>query len=347
MGAIALDPEHYAVLKDIVDETYTDRIDVITEAWVYPDGQIQAFVTDEGRQLSVDIGEDISIFQTGEDASFTASFAGAKKRNCVKGIACGGTCIAKSKTCSKKSSKGQKAKAADLVAKTEKGKSKSKKSNTGKGAGGKIDSLGSFETSVLEAYKKIDKDTNADGLVPIHALRSALGDRVSRKDFDAYLLEMQGNDVFQLQGGSVPDSDPKKLEDSVQTELAGLRTYAALLEGGENKLTGEGPKSKPKSEPKPVKEDIKKLKSQKDFEPAIVKAYDDLNRDYKLDDLVPIHRLRAALGDRVSRKDFDDWMMNMNMDNKFDLGTGSGNKLQEADSIPTEFGIKFYASKSK
>jgi hypothetical protein len=344
MGAIALDPEHYGVLRDIIDETYTDRIDVITEAWVYPDGCIQAFATDEGRQLSVDIGYDISIFQTGEDASFTASFAGAKKRNCVKGISCGGTCIAKSKTCSKKSSKGQKAKAADLVAKSEEGKSKSNKS---KGAGGKIDSFGSFETSVLDAYKKIDKDTNADGLVPIYALRSALGDRVGRKDFDDYLLKMQANDVFQLQGGSFPDGDRKKLEDSVQTELSGLRTYAALLKGGENKLTGEGPKSKPKSEPKPVKEDTKKLKSQKDFEPAILKAYDALNRDYKFDDLVPIHRLRAALGDRVSRKDFDDWMLNMNADDKFDLGKGSGNKLEEADSIPTEFGTKFYVSKMK
>jgi hypothetical protein len=115
MAAIAIDPENYGLLKEIIDETYTDWIDSIEEAWAYPDGSIQAFVTDEGRQLSVEVGEDVSISQTGEDASFSASFAEAKKRNCQKGIACGGTCIAKGKTCSKKSSAGQKKKAKAII----------------------------------------------------------------------------------------------------------------------------------------------------------------------------------------------------------------------------------------
>jgi hypothetical protein len=115
MAAIALDPESYGLLKEIIDETYTDGVDSIREAWVYPDRSIQAFVTDEGRELSVEIGEDINIFQTGEDASFQASFGGGKPRNCVKGISCGGSCIAKNKTCRKKSSESQKAKAKEIV----------------------------------------------------------------------------------------------------------------------------------------------------------------------------------------------------------------------------------------
>jgi hypothetical protein len=64
----------------------------------------------------VEVGEVVNIFQTGEDASFQASFAGGKPRNCQKGIACGGTCIAKGKTCSKKASAGQKAKAKEITA---------------------------------------------------------------------------------------------------------------------------------------------------------------------------------------------------------------------------------------
>jgi hypothetical protein len=108
MAAIAIDPENFGLLKELIDETYTDKIDGIEEAWAYPDGSIQAFVTDEGRQLAVEIGEDIHIFQTGEDASFQASFAARKERTCIKGIPCGGTCIAKGKTCSKKLTQGQK-----------------------------------------------------------------------------------------------------------------------------------------------------------------------------------------------------------------------------------------------
>lgn len=137
MAAVAIDPEYFDRLKEIIDETYNDGIDQIDEAWAYPDGSIQAFATDEGRQLAVEIGEDVSIFQTGEDASFQASFAGGKPRNCQKGIACGGTCISKGKTCSKKASAGQKAKAKEIVAmvhvpKQAEAKAKGKKTDTAK-----------------------------------------------------------------------------------------------------------------------------------------------------------------------------------------------------------------------
>ena len=107
----AIDPSSYGLLKEIIDETYRDGIDSIDEAWAYEDGSIQVFATDEGTQLAVEIGEDINIFETGQDASFQASFAGGKPRNCQKGTACGGSCIAKGRTCSKKASAGQKEKA--------------------------------------------------------------------------------------------------------------------------------------------------------------------------------------------------------------------------------------------
>jgi hypothetical protein len=43
------------------------------------------------------------------------------------------------------------------------------------------------------------------------------------------LLTMQADDLFQLQGGSLPDGDATKIEDSITTELSGLRCYATLL----------------------------------------------------------------------------------------------------------------------
>ena len=41
---------------------------------------------------------------------------------------------------------------------------------------------------------------------------------------------MQAEDIFQLEGGSVEDSAPDKIEDSITTELDGLRCYASKLQ---------------------------------------------------------------------------------------------------------------------
>jgi hypothetical protein len=56
-----------------------------------------------------------------------------------------------------------------------------------------------------------------------------MGDRVTRSHFNEWLLEMQANDLVQLQGGSLPDNDSSKIEDSIKTELSGLRCYAKRL----------------------------------------------------------------------------------------------------------------------
>jgi hypothetical protein len=117
---IALDPDNYGLLKELIDETYIDGIDRIEGAWAVGDYGIEAIAWDENRQFVVTIdGDDLSILQTNDEAHtpmpYTASFAAAKKRNCKVGITCGGTCIAKGKTCHKKASAGQKEKAKKLI----------------------------------------------------------------------------------------------------------------------------------------------------------------------------------------------------------------------------------------
>lgn len=93
----------------------------------------------------------------------------------------------------------------------------------------KIDSYDAFKTIALETFDKLNQDFNLDNLVPIYRIRRTIGDRVERSKFDEWLLEMQATDIFQLQGGSLPDGDSTKLEDSITTELSGLRCYATLL----------------------------------------------------------------------------------------------------------------------
>jgi hypothetical protein len=60
-------------------------------------------------------------------------------------------------------------------------------------------------------------------------MRRAIGERVGRSNFNEWLLEMQAQDILQLIGGSVEDSAPDKIEDSITTKVNGLRCYVKRL----------------------------------------------------------------------------------------------------------------------
>ena len=100
---------------------------------------------------------------------------------------------------------------------------------SGSDGNGVISSYSEFETVGTQVYEKLNREYNYNHLVPIYRIRREIGERVSRSDFNEWLLEMQANDIFQLQGGTVEDSAPDKIEDSISTELDGLRCYARLL----------------------------------------------------------------------------------------------------------------------
>ena len=93
-----------------------------------------------------------------------------------------------------------------------------------------IASYEEFKQIALQVYEQLNSDYNLDNLVPIYRIRRKIGDRTSRKQFSDWLLEMQADDIFQLEGGSVEDSAPDKIEDSITTELDGLRCYASKLQ---------------------------------------------------------------------------------------------------------------------
>lgn len=92
-----------------------------------------------------------------------------------------------------------------------------------------IASYDEFKSVTLEVYDKLNYEYNFNNLVPIYRIRREISDRVSRTEFNDWLLETQADDILQLQGGSVEDSAPDKIEDSVATELDGLRCYATRL----------------------------------------------------------------------------------------------------------------------
>ena len=92
-----------------------------------------------------------------------------------------------------------------------------------------IASYEEFKAIALQVYDQLNKDYNYDNLVPIYRIRRTIGDQVTRSQFNEWMLEMQANDIFQFIGGSVEDSAPDKIEDSISTELVGLCCYAKRL----------------------------------------------------------------------------------------------------------------------
>ncbi|MEH2393668.1 MAG: hypothetical protein V7K21_19070 [Nostoc sp.] len=92
-----------------------------------------------------------------------------------------------------------------------------------------IASYDEFKSVALEVYDKLNQNYNLDDLVPIYRIRREIGDRVSREDFNEWLLEMQANDIFQMMTGEIPDFNSDKRDDSITIPGVGLRSYAKRL----------------------------------------------------------------------------------------------------------------------
>jgi hypothetical protein len=88
-----------------------------------------------------------------------------------------------------------------------------------------IQSYEEFKEVALEVYDRLNREYNMDDLVPIYQIRREVGDRVSRTQFNEWLLEMQGDDFVNLVGGDMPDLKPDIAEDSIKTELGNARYY--------------------------------------------------------------------------------------------------------------------------
>ncbi|MBD2358470.1 hypothetical protein H6G41_28320 [Tolypothrix sp. FACHB-123] len=92
-----------------------------------------------------------------------------------------------------------------------------------------IISYDEFKPVVLETYEKLNQNYNLNDLVPIYRIRREIANRVSRENFNTWLLEMQANDIFQLMAGEMPDITPDKRDDSITIPGGGLRYYTKLL----------------------------------------------------------------------------------------------------------------------
>ena len=91
------------------------------------------------------------------------------------------------------------------------------------------------------------------------------------------------------------------------------------------------------------------INSYKDFSDTAIKTYEQLNDAYQFEDLVPIYRIRRTIGEQVSRSQFDEWLLEMQTNDKFQLIGGEMPELtpdKAEDSIKTSLGgIRYYAKR--
>jgi hypothetical protein len=95
-----------------------------------------------------------------------------------------------------------------------------------------VEAIGSYEVFkrvVLEVFDRLKRDFNYKSLVPIYQIRRDIGERVSRSDFNTWLIEMQVDDDLQLIGGEMPSLTPEIAKDSITTSLGAACYYAKRL----------------------------------------------------------------------------------------------------------------------
>ncbi|MBD2774758.1 hypothetical protein [Iningainema tapete] len=88
------------------------------------------------------------------------------------------------------------------------------------------------------------------------------------------------------------------------------------------------------------------IKSYDEFEQEALKVYDQLNRDYNLNDLVPIYRIRREVGESISREYFNEWLLEMQEKDIVQLMAGemrdiTPDKREDSIIIPGG-GLRYY-----
>ena len=97
-----------------------------------------------------------------------------------------------------------------------------------------------------------------------------------------------------------------------------------------------------------VKTAVSAIGSYEAFKVVALEVYDTLNRDYSLNNLVPIYRIRRAIGDRVSRSEFSEWLLEMQANDMLQLIGGEMPSITPdiaEDSIKTSLGAARYYAK--
>lgn len=90
-----------------------------------------------------------------------------------------------------------------------------------------IASYEEFKSEILALFEKLDKGYNCSGLVPIWRLRRELGERVTREEFNNWMMKTQEEQLLYLQSGEARGATDEHKQDSITSEIRGLLFYAS------------------------------------------------------------------------------------------------------------------------
>jgi hypothetical protein len=206
-----------------------------------------------------------------------------------------------------------------------------------------------FKKEIVKEAARMNFERNNDGLVGIARLRYEMKDRVDRKDFDKWLLDANRDDIgIELQGGEILGGSKE------EADASGKPFYN---EDGVNNAFGRKlffVEIKDKKAIETARKEVKRKPGQivdpKEFKKEIDSAYEKLNKEKSYDNLVPIHELRKALGDKVSRGDFNNLMLKAQENGDFALLGGevlnvTGDQVEDSIQPPTG-NLRFFAQKN-
>ena len=88
------------------------------------------------------------------------------------------------------------------------------------------------------------------------------------------------------------------------------------------------------------------IASYEEFKAIALQVYDQLNKDYNYDNLVPIYRIRRTIGDQVSRSQFNEWILEMQANDILQLTGGemadiTPDKREDSITLPSG-GFRYY-----
>lgn len=130
------------------------------------------------------------------------------------------------------------------------------------------------------------------------------------------------------------------LED-LKAQIVALKAQVAKLEAENKQLRAKASA--------PVPAPAAAITTYQEFLAETLRIYDELNRDYNLGDLVPIYRIRRAMGDRLSRSQFTEWLLEMQANDLVQLmgeqvPSVTRDQLEDSITIPGG-GLRFYVQR--
>lgn len=84
-----------------------------------------------------------------------------------------------------------------------------------------------FKQVALETYDRLNYEFNYNKLVPVYLIRRAIDNRVTRTQFNDWMLEMHRSHILHLYGGGFVDATEDQIRDSIYNDVLKKLYFAA------------------------------------------------------------------------------------------------------------------------